>query len=207
MEEEQIDEQQYDEQYEDYQEKVTVCALLLWLVRLWVKPDLALLWPPVAWAVAAFLGYARDGRRGDIRQVIARRTRRPGAVRRRHEVERGRRARRGTVDRRRRGWGSDAPRSGLPPGRARGGDAGPGLRGRCPSSTTRRRKSASRSSTTAPASPADSADLPRCRQTRLPRRTADGPCTAGPRARNTGAASNRRSSSAPQRWSHRTTRF
>ncbi|MEN9574789.1 MAG: hypothetical protein RL514_2644 [Verrucomicrobiota bacterium] len=35
-----------------------VGALLLWLVRLWVKPDFALLWPPLAWAVGAFLLYA-----------------------------------------------------------------------------------------------------------------------------------------------------
>lgn len=33
-------------------------ALLLWLVRIWVKPELSLLWPPVAWAVVAFLIYA-----------------------------------------------------------------------------------------------------------------------------------------------------
>ncbi len=35
-----------------------VSALLLWLVRIWLKPDFALLWPPLAWAVAAFLIYA-----------------------------------------------------------------------------------------------------------------------------------------------------
>lgn len=35
-----------------------VGALLLWLVRIWVKPDFTLLWPPVAWAVVAFLIYA-----------------------------------------------------------------------------------------------------------------------------------------------------
>ncbi|MEQ2009064.1 MAG: O-antigen ligase family protein [Limisphaerales bacterium] len=35
-----------------------VTALLLWLVRLWVAPEPALLWPPMAWAVAAFLLYA-----------------------------------------------------------------------------------------------------------------------------------------------------
>ncbi len=35
-----------------------VGALLLWLVRIWVKPDFALLWPPLAWAVVAFLIYA-----------------------------------------------------------------------------------------------------------------------------------------------------
>lgn len=33
-------------------------ALLLWLVRIWVKPDFALLWPPLAWGVVAFLLYA-----------------------------------------------------------------------------------------------------------------------------------------------------
>ncbi len=33
-------------------------ALLLWLVRIWVKADLTLLWPPLAWAVVAFLLYA-----------------------------------------------------------------------------------------------------------------------------------------------------
>ena len=35
-----------------------VGALLLWLVRIWVKPDFTLLWPPLAWAVVAFLIYA-----------------------------------------------------------------------------------------------------------------------------------------------------
>ena len=35
-----------------------VGALLLWLVRIWAKPDFAVLWPPLAWAVAAFLLYA-----------------------------------------------------------------------------------------------------------------------------------------------------
>lgn len=35
-----------------------VAALLLWLVRIWLKPDGALLWPPLAWAVVAFLLYA-----------------------------------------------------------------------------------------------------------------------------------------------------
>ena len=33
-------------------------ALLLWLVRLWVAPEPTLLWPPMAWAVVAFLLYA-----------------------------------------------------------------------------------------------------------------------------------------------------
>jgi O-antigen ligase len=32
--------------------------LLLWVVRIWVKADFALLWPPLAWAVTAFLLYA-----------------------------------------------------------------------------------------------------------------------------------------------------
>ncbi len=32
--------------------------LLLWLVRLWVQADVAVLWPPLAWAVAAVLLYA-----------------------------------------------------------------------------------------------------------------------------------------------------
>ena len=35
-----------------------VMALLLWLVRLWAAPAPKLFWPPLAWAVAAFLLYA-----------------------------------------------------------------------------------------------------------------------------------------------------
>ncbi len=35
-----------------------VAALLFWLVRLWVAPEPAVFWPPMAWAVAAFLLYA-----------------------------------------------------------------------------------------------------------------------------------------------------
>jgi len=37
---------------------LTVCALLLWLARLWLNPTLRLFWPPIAWAVLAFVGYA-----------------------------------------------------------------------------------------------------------------------------------------------------
>jgi O-antigen ligase len=36
----------------------TVAAMLLWLVRLWLNPRSLVLWPPVCWAVVAFLGYA-----------------------------------------------------------------------------------------------------------------------------------------------------
>ncbi|MFA6543733.1 MAG: O-antigen ligase family protein [Limisphaerales bacterium] len=35
-----------------------VAALLFWLVRLWAAPEPALFWPPMAWAVTAFLIYA-----------------------------------------------------------------------------------------------------------------------------------------------------
>ena len=37
---------------------LTVVALGLWAVRLWVAKEFALLWPPVAWAVAAFVALA-----------------------------------------------------------------------------------------------------------------------------------------------------
>jgi O-antigen ligase len=36
----------------------TVLAVLLWVVRLWANPRSLVLWPPVCWAVVAFLGYA-----------------------------------------------------------------------------------------------------------------------------------------------------
>lgn len=37
---------------------LAAAMLLLWLVRIWIKADFALLWPPLAWAVTAFLLYA-----------------------------------------------------------------------------------------------------------------------------------------------------
>lgn len=36
----------------------TVVLLLLWVARLWFSPGTRLLWPPVAWVVLAFCGYA-----------------------------------------------------------------------------------------------------------------------------------------------------
>ncbi|MGZ4974230.1 MAG: O-antigen ligase family protein, partial [Limisphaerales bacterium] len=36
---------------------LTVVALALWLVRIWFKPRFRLLWPPVSWAVLAFVLY------------------------------------------------------------------------------------------------------------------------------------------------------
>lgn len=35
-----------------------VASLLLWVVRLWVAPEPAVFWPPLAWVVVAALGYA-----------------------------------------------------------------------------------------------------------------------------------------------------
>lgn len=37
---------------------LATCLLVLWVVRLWVGPEPRLFWPPVCWAVAAFLVYA-----------------------------------------------------------------------------------------------------------------------------------------------------
>lgn len=37
---------------------LTVGVLLLWAVRIWIRPDYRLLWPPICWAVLAFTGYA-----------------------------------------------------------------------------------------------------------------------------------------------------
>jgi hypothetical protein len=36
----------------------TVAALALWIVRFWVQRPFRLLWPPMCWAVLAFLLYA-----------------------------------------------------------------------------------------------------------------------------------------------------
>lgn len=37
---------------------IAVVALFLWLVRVWVRGEVSLLWPPVAWAVVAFVALA-----------------------------------------------------------------------------------------------------------------------------------------------------
>jgi O-antigen ligase/Tfp pilus assembly protein PilF len=37
---------------------LTVGVLLVWYIRFWVNPKHRLLWPPVCWAVLAFMGYA-----------------------------------------------------------------------------------------------------------------------------------------------------
>ncbi len=37
---------------------LTLGILLLWAVRLWIKPPFRLLWPPVCWGVVVFAGYA-----------------------------------------------------------------------------------------------------------------------------------------------------
>jgi O-antigen ligase len=37
---------------------LTIAAALLWLVRLWVGTNRKVIWPPVCWAVLAFVGYA-----------------------------------------------------------------------------------------------------------------------------------------------------
>lgn len=37
---------------------LTVAGLVLWLLRIWLKPRFRLLWPPISWAVVAFVIYA-----------------------------------------------------------------------------------------------------------------------------------------------------
>jgi O-antigen ligase len=37
---------------------MTIVGLALWLVRIWFKPRFRLLWPPLSWAVVAFVVYA-----------------------------------------------------------------------------------------------------------------------------------------------------
>jgi O-antigen ligase len=37
---------------------LTVLGLVLWVVRMWAKPRFRLLWPPISWAVVAFVIYA-----------------------------------------------------------------------------------------------------------------------------------------------------
>src|SRR5215468_6154170 len=39
-------------------EILTVLAVLLWLIRLWINPKPQLLWPPICWVVLAFTIYA-----------------------------------------------------------------------------------------------------------------------------------------------------
>jgi O-antigen ligase/cytochrome c-type biogenesis protein CcmH/NrfG len=37
---------------------LSVAVMVLWLARFWLNPEHRLLWPPVCWAVLAFMGYA-----------------------------------------------------------------------------------------------------------------------------------------------------
>lgn len=37
---------------------LTTAVMALWILRLWISPRPQLLWPPICWAVLAFLGYA-----------------------------------------------------------------------------------------------------------------------------------------------------
>lgn len=37
---------------------VTILVVMVWLLRLWINPRPVLLWPPICWAVLAFVGYA-----------------------------------------------------------------------------------------------------------------------------------------------------
>ena len=37
---------------------LTIAAVLLWTIRVWLKPKPRLLWPPVCWSVIAFVVYA-----------------------------------------------------------------------------------------------------------------------------------------------------
>src|SRR4051812_24486940 len=37
---------------------LTLVVMLLWGLRLWIKPRSQLLWPPICWAVIAFVLYA-----------------------------------------------------------------------------------------------------------------------------------------------------
>jgi O-antigen ligase len=36
---------------------LTTAALVLWMVRFWVRAEYRILWPPIAWAILAFVGY------------------------------------------------------------------------------------------------------------------------------------------------------
>src|SRR5258708_1280947 len=36
----------------------TMAVLALWVARLWIGKRSQILWPPICWAVAAFMGYA-----------------------------------------------------------------------------------------------------------------------------------------------------
>ena len=37
---------------------LTMCVMAVWGLRLWISPQPKLLWPPICWAVAAFVVYA-----------------------------------------------------------------------------------------------------------------------------------------------------
>lgn len=37
---------------------LTVCALVLWLLRIWIQENYRLFWPPICWAVIAFVAFA-----------------------------------------------------------------------------------------------------------------------------------------------------
>jgi O-antigen ligase len=36
---------------------LTAAALILWMIRFWVRSEYRILWPPLAWAILVFLGY------------------------------------------------------------------------------------------------------------------------------------------------------
>lgn len=36
---------------------LTIVAIILWMVRFWVRDEYRVLWPPIAWTIAAFVGY------------------------------------------------------------------------------------------------------------------------------------------------------
>jgi O-antigen ligase len=37
---------------------LTIAVVALWLVRIWIRPNYRLLWPPICWAAIAFIAYA-----------------------------------------------------------------------------------------------------------------------------------------------------
>jgi len=53
-------------------QSLTVLALGLWLVRFWANPQMRLLWPPIAWAVVAFVIYAIIRYRGSDLEYVSR---------------------------------------------------------------------------------------------------------------------------------------
>src|SRR4051812_22486044 len=51
---------------------LAVVALAVWIVRFWVRSEYRILWPPFAWAVVAFVGYAIWRYSGSEIEYIAR---------------------------------------------------------------------------------------------------------------------------------------